>query len=45
MTMAFAYCDKEDIIKEYINEFNINENDFNKKMENLSREDKKGRIR
>lgn len=41
MTMAFAYCDKEDIIKEYINEFNINENDFNKKMENLSREDKK----
>lgn len=41
MTMAFAYCDKEDIIKEYINEFNINENDFNKKMENLSKEDKK----
>ena len=41
MTMAFAYCDKEDIIKEYINEFNINENDFNKKMETLSREDKK----
>ena len=41
ITMAFAYCDKEDIIKEYINEFNINENDFNKKMENLSREDKK----
>lgn len=41
MTIAFAYCDKEDIIKEYINEFNINENDFNKKMENLSREDKK----
>lgn len=41
MTMAFAYCDKEDIIKEYINEFNINENDFNKKMEKLSREDKK----
>lgn len=41
ITMAFAYCDKEDIIKEYINEFNINENDFNKKMENLSKEDKK----
>lgn len=41
MTMAFAYCDKEDIIKEYINEFNINENDFNKKMETLSREEKK----
>ena len=41
ITMAFAYCDKEDIIKEYINEFNISENDFNKKMENLSKEDKK----
>lgn len=41
MAITFAHYDKEDIIKEFVDDFNINENDFNEKMKSLSRKDKK----